>query len=67
MSIVELNNDLKSLQLDRSRIQKILYALTLEISINADQIGCDYDKMIKLDMLLQKYIMLSTIKQYAQL
>lgn len=55
MSIVELNNDLKSLQLDEeSEIQKILYALTLEISINADQIGCDYDKMIKLDMLFAK-------------
>ena len=55
MTIVELNNDLKTLHLDEeAAIQKILYSLTLEISINADQIESDYEKMTKLDMLFAK-------------
>lgn len=55
VSVVEINNDIKILQgKENEEIQKILYALSIEVSEFADSIRQSYDSAINLDLIFAK-------------
>lgn len=55
ISIVELNNDLKALQIDEEReMQKIIHLLVIEIASSAMSLENDYDLMVQLDTIFAK-------------
>lgn len=55
MAIVELNNDLKKLKLQEvEEIERILREFTLKISLAHDEIYCNVEMLLKLDIIFAK-------------